>query len=268
LEKIEELLILSDIGPDTTEEILNKFKEINIYQYRKNDFGYFKDHLKKILAEMLPEENRSNDLKTDLLKIILIVGVNGTGKTSFAGKLAKYYKDKSKKVMLIPADTYRAGAIKQLTMLANTAGVEIINTSENADPASVAFDGIQSAKSKKKEVIIIDTAGRLHTYNNLMKELEKIKRVVKKTATDALLETTLVIDSATGQNGLNQARHFERSLRITNLALTKLDGTAKGGIVITIQKELNIPVKYITFGESINDIDEYQSKKFIEALLN
>ena len=268
LEKIEELLILSDIGPQTTREILVKFQEMNLHQYRVNDFNHFKKQLKDILIDMIPDRGSvlKNDSKT--LNVIMIVGVNGTGKTSFAGKLGYYLKNKGEKVLLIPADTYRAGAISQLILLANQAGVETLKTSEGADPASVVFDGIQSARAKKKGVLLIDTAGRLHTYHNLMKELEKIKRVIIKTAPEALLRIALVIDATTGQNGLNQAHYFKESIDISSLSLTKLDGTAKGGIVLTIQKELFIPVEYITFGEKITDLCEYKPEKFIEALLD
>jgi len=268
LEKIEELLILSDIGPQTTGEILVKFQEMNLHQYRVNDFNHFKKQLKDTLIDMIPDRGSVLKIDSKTLNVMMIVGVNGTGKTSFAGKLAYYFKNKGEKVLLIPADTYRAGAISQLTLLANQAGVETLKTSEGADPASVVFDGIQSARAKKKGVLLIDTAGRLHTYHNLMKELEKIKKVIIKTAPEALLKITLVIDATTGQNGLNQAHYFKESLNISSLSLTKLDGTAKGGIVLTIQKELFIPVEYITFGEKITDLCEYEPEKFIEALLD
>lgn len=268
LEKIEELLLLSDIGPKTTEDIMSKFQEIHLHQFRVNDFNYFKKYLKKVLMDIIPYQEATLSVTSNQLNMIMIVGVNGTGKTSFASKLAYYFKEKGKKILMIPADTFRAGAINQLMLLANQAGVEILKTSVGADPASVVFDGIQSAHAKKKELMIIDTAGRLHTYHNLMQELEKIKRVIMKTAPEALLKIILVIDATTGQNGLLQAHYFKDSLNISGLALTKLDGTAKGGIVISIQKELLIPVEYITFGEKITDISEYQPEKFIEALLN
>lgn len=268
LEKIEELLFLSDIGPKTTGEILDKFQEMDLHYFRANNFDNFKNHLKEILISMIPTQNTAIELDSNFLNIIMIVGVNGTGKTSFAGKLAYYFKNKGEKLLLVPADTYRAGAINQLNLLANNAGVEILKTSEGADPASVVFDGLQSAIAKKKNLLIVDTAGRLHTYNNLMKELEKIKRVINKVSPNASLKTILVIDATTGQNGLAQAVNFKESLDICNIALTKLDGTAKGGIVFTIQKELHIPVAFITFGENINDLSEYKPDKFIEALLD
>ncbi len=268
LEKIEELLILSDIGPKTTAEILSKFEDINLHEFKDKDYNYFKTKLKAVLMNMIPDKKPIIKLNSSSLNIIMVVGVNGTGKTSFAGKLANYFKNRGGKVMLVPADTYRAGAINQLTLLANQASIEALKTAEGADPASVVFDGIQSAIAKKKEILIIDTAGRLHTYKNLMKELEKIKRVTIKTAPDSSLITTLVIDANTGQNGLIQAQQFKNALDINSLALTKLDGTAKGGIILTIQKELNIPVEYITFGEKIDDIAEYDTETFIEALLD
>lgn len=268
MEKVEELLILSDLGPQTTDEILVKFKEMKLHQFRTNDFNHFKQQLKKILFEMIPEQKSGDQSDSEKNDIIMVVGVNGTGKTSFTGKLAYHFKNQGRNILLIPADTYRAGAIDQLRYLAQQSGVEILKTSEGADPASVVFDGIQSARAKKKECLLIDTAGRLHTYHNLMKELEKIKRVIIKSLPGVLLKTILVIDATTGQNGLIQATSFKESLDISSIALTKLDGTAKGGIVFTIQKELHVPVDYITFGEKITDLSEYDPESFIEALLD
>ncbi len=241
LEKIEELLILSDIGPRITNDILKEFNKMNLHNYKINNFENFKNKLKDILIMMIPEQEDTWELEKDRLNIIMAVGVNGTGKTSFIGKLANYFKNTGERVLLIPADTYRAGAIKQLILMANRINVEYLNTTENADPASVVFDGIKSAIAKNKNIVLVDTAGRLHTHHNLMKELEKIKRIIEKTAPDAVLKTILVIDATTGQNGLSQAYSFKDSLDITSLSLTKLDGTAKGGIAFTIQKELNIP---------------------------
>ncbi len=262
------MLILSDIGPKVTSEIVKKFEEINLHEFKDKDFNHFKTKLKNILINMVPTQKPLLEINPDNLNIIMVVGVNGTGKTSFIGKLAYYFRTRSRKIMVVPADTYRAGAINQLAFLANQARTEVLNTSEGADPASVVFDGIHSAIAKKKEILLIDTAGRLHTYNNLMKELEKIKRVASKTAPKSSIKTILVIDATTGQNGIIQARQFKNSLDINSLALTKLDGTAKGGIALTIQKELNIPVEYITFGEKIEDLTEYETEAFIEALLD
>lgn len=268
LEKIEELLILSDIGPGLTNEILEKFEYINLHQFKVKDFNFFKKELKNILLEMIPNNKNSFEIKPDKLNIIMVVGVNGTGKTSFTGKLSYYFRNKGNNVLLVPADTYRAGAISQLTLLGNDSRVETLKTSEGADPASVVFDGIQSALAKKKDLILIDTAGRLHTQQNLMKELEKVKKVIIKAAQDSIFKIILVIDATTGQNGLAQAKYFNKCLNISDLALTKLDGTAKGGIVLSIQKDLSIPVSFITFGEKISDLSKYESVKFIEAILD
>lgn len=268
LEKMEELLILSDLGYQITNSILNELKEINLHQFKLHDFDHFKQLLKEILVNMFPKQAISLKVDSELLKIIMVIGVNGTGKTSFVGKLGYFFKEKSRKVLMVPADTYRAGAISQLSILANQAGVEMLSASNGSDPASVVFDGIQSAIAKKKEILIIDTAGRLHTHHNLMRELEKIKKVIIKTVPEDSLMTTLVMDATTGQNGINQAYYFKESLNISNLALTKLDGTAKGGIALAIQKELHIPIEYITFGEKITDLCEYDPETFITALLD
>lgn len=268
LDKIEELLILSDIGPKTTEEILTHFKAINLHQFKMNDFEYFKKHLKKFLIDLIPTKHDVFIINPEKLNILMVVGVNGTGKTSFAAKLAYYFKNEGFDSLLVPADTFRAGAIEQLVYLSKQVGVDILKTSPDSDPASVVFDGIQSAKAKKKTLLIIDTAGRLHTYSNLMKELEKIERVITKNAPDSLLNNILVIDATTGQNGLLQASNFKNSLNISSIALTKMDGTSKGGIVFTIQKDLLIPVSFLTFGEKITDLCKYDPETFIESLLD
>lgn len=261
-------MILSDIGPKTTEEILHYFEDMNLHDFKINDFNYFKNKLKYILIDMIPVNDKGLFIDPDTLNIIMISGVNGTGKTSFAAKLAYYYKKRNFSSLLVPADTFRAGAINQLTILSKQISVDILRTSEGSDPASVVFDGIQSAKSKNKNLLIIDTAGRLHTYNNLMKELEKMLRIINKNAPDANCNNVLVIDATTGQNGLLQAKYFQESLDISSIALTKMDGTSKGGIVFTIQKELHIPVSFLTFGENVNDLCEYNTENFIETLLD
>ncbi len=268
LEKIEELLILSDIGPRTTEEILTRFQTINIHQFKMNDFNFFKEYLKQVLLDLIPTRNDAFSLNPGVLNIVMIVGVNGTGKTSFAGKLAYHFKNEGLNSLLVPADTFRAGAIEQLTYLSKIIGVEILKTSAGSDPASVVFDSIQSAKAKKKDILIIDTAGRLHTYHNLMKELEKIERVIYRNAPAASLKNVLVIDATTGQNGLSQAFNFKNSLNISSITLTKLDGTSKGGIAFTIQKDFSIPISFLTFGEKITDLCKYDARCFIETLLD
>lgn len=268
LEKIEELLILSDIGPRTTEEILTSFQTINIHKFKMNDFNFFKEYLKQVLLDLIPAINDAFIFNPGVLNIVMIVGVNGTGKTSFAGKLAYHFKNEGLNSLLVPADTYRAGAIEQLTYLSKIVGVEVLKTSAGSDPASVVFDSIQSAKAKKKDILIIDTAGRLHTYHNLMKELEKMGRVIYRNAPEASLKNILVIDATTGQNGLSQASNFKNSLNISSITLTKLDGTSKGGIAFTIQKDLSIPISFLTFGEKITDLCKYDAKHFIETLLD
>lgn len=269
LEQLEEMLILSDIGISATEEIINCFDEINFKEYEKNDFTYFKKKLKKILTDMLNHSSQDIEIKKDRLNIIMIVGVNGSGKTSAAGKMAYKFKNENNQLLLIPADTFRAAAIKQLSIMANRAGVEIIKSSEKADPASVVYDGVNAAKARKKNILIIDTAGRLHNKINLMNELKKIKKVIQNEAgNNYSLEILQTIDATMGQNGILQAKSFNESLGVSGIILTKMDGTAKGGIVIAIKKELNIPVKLISFGEQMNNLYYFENDKFINALLD
>lgn len=269
LEKLEELLILSDIGVSATEEIINCFDEINFKEYEKNDFIYFKKKLKKILTDILNHSSQNIEIKKDRLNIIMIVGVNGSGKTSAAGKMAYKFKNENNQLLLIPADTFRAAAIKQLNIMANRAGVEIIKSSEKADPASVVYDGVNAAKARKKNMLIIDTAGRLHNKINLMNELKKIKKVIQNEAgNNYSLEILQTIDATMGQNGILQAKSFNESLGVSGIILTKMDGTAKGGIVVAIKKELNIPVKLISFGEQMNNLYYFENDKFINALLD
>ncbi|MCJ7814269.1 MAG: signal recognition particle-docking protein FtsY, partial [Candidatus Atribacteria bacterium] len=207
-------------------------------------------------------------INEDGLNIIMLVGVNGSGKTSVAGKIAYRLKNINKDILLIPADTFRAAAIQQLKVLADKVGVEMINAKEGADPASVVYDGLSAARVRKKNVVIIDTAGRLHTKINLMNELEKIKRVILKEANNPSLEILQTIDATMGQNAIAQAKSFHKSLGVTGIALTKMDGTAKGGIVIAIKKNLDIPVKLISCGEKLNHLYNFEADNFIEALLD
>lgn len=268
LEKLEELLILSDLGTSATIEIINEFKQINFREYKENNFIFFKEKLKVILINIL--NSTASNFKIDEcgLNMIMLVGVNGSGKTSVAGKIAYRLKDKDKDILMIPADTFRAAAIQQLKILADKVGVEMINASEGADPASVVYDGISAARVRKKNVVIIDTAGRLHTKINLMSELEKIKRVILKEANNYSLEILQTIDATMGQNVIAQAKSFHNSLGVTGIALTKMDGTAKGGIIIAIKKELDIPVKLISCGEKLNNLYDFEADKFVKALLD
>jgi fused signal recognition particle receptor len=269
MEKLEELLILSDLGTSATYEIMNKFDQINFKEFKNNNFNFFKEKLKCILTDILDSSDSKINIDKDKLNVIMIVGVNGSGKTSIAGKIAYRLKKEQNNILLVPADTFRAAAIKQLKILADRAGVEMINTKEGADPASVVYDGINAAKARKKNVLIIDTAGRLHTKVNLMDELEKIKRVIEKEDNNNIsLEILQVIDATIGQNAIYQAKSFDKSLGITGIALSKMDGTSKGGIVIAIKKDLNIPIKLISLGENLNNLYNFEVNKFVEALLN
>ena len=268
LEKLEELLILSDLGTAATTEIMNEFQQINFREYKENNFIFFKEKLKGILINIINATASDFKINEYGLNIIMLVGVNGSGKTSVAGKIAYRLKNQNKGILMVPADTFRAAAIQQLKVLADKVGVEMINTREGADPASVVYDGISAARARKKDIVIIDTAGRLHTKTNLMNELEKMKRVIQKEANDCSLEILQTIDATMGQNAIAQAKSFNKSLGVTGIALTKMDGTAKGGIVIAIKKELDIPVKLISCGENLNNLYDFKADKFVEALLD
>ncbi|MGB2782749.1 MAG: signal recognition particle-docking protein FtsY [Atribacterota bacterium] len=268
LEKLEELLILSDLGTSATAEIVDEFKQINFKEYKDNNFSFFKEKLKHILINLLNSTALDFKINEDRLNIIMLVGVNGSGKTSVAGKIAYRLKNMNKDILLIPADTFRAAAIQQLKILADKVGVEMINTKEDADPASVVYDGLSNARARKRNIVIIDTAGRLHTKINLMNELEKIKRVILKEANNSSLEIIQTIDATMGQNAIAQAESFHKSLGVTGIALTKMDGTAKGGIVIAIKKDLDIPVKLISCGEKLTNLYNFEADKFVEALLD
>jgi len=268
LEKLEELLILSDLGTSATAEIVAEFKQINFKEYKDNNFSFFKEKLKHILINLLNSTALDFKINEDGLNIIMLVGVNGSGKTSVAGKIAYRLKNINKDILLIPADTFRAAAIQQLKILADKVGVEMINTKEGADPASVVYDGLNNARVRKRNVVIIDTAGRLHTKINLMNELEKIKRVILKEANNSSLEIIQTIDATMGQNAIAQAESFHKSLGVSGIALTKMDGTSKGGIVIAIKKDLGIPVKLISCGEKLTNLYNFEADKFVEALLD
>jgi len=258
LERLEELLIQADVGVATTEYILQKLKE--------RDGDPF-ENLKEILLEIL---NLDTSLKIpdEPPFVILVVGVNGTGKTTSCGKLGKFFIDQGKSVVLTAADTFRAAAIEQLKIWGERIGATVIAHGEGADPGAVAFDAVSHAVAKGKDVVIIDTAGRLHTKKNLIEELRKIHRVVKKRVVDAPHETLLVIDATTGQNGLVQAKIFKEAVDVTGIVLTKLDGTAKGGITLAIAKELGIPIKFVGVGEGEDDLRPFDPWAFVEVLLS
>ena len=263
MEELEEILVCADVGAYTTEMILDRLRE-EIKENKIKDSDDVKVALKDIMLEMIGEggEIPFNDEMT----VILIIGVNGVGKTTTIGKIASSLKRNKKKVVVAAADTFRAAAIDQLNVWTDRAGVDLIKHTEGSDPAAVVFDAINAAKKRNADALIIDTAGRLHNKKNLMNELAKIDRVITRELPNANRETLLVLDSTTGQNAVNQAKEFKNAANITGLVLTKLDGTAKGGIVFSIKNELNIPVKYIGVGEQIDDMEKFDANDFINAL--
>lgn len=262
-EELEELLIESDIGVETTEELLDSLRDW-VKDNREKDPEAVKRELYRMLAEMLGEEEPLR-LETSP-SVILVIGVNGVGKTTSIGKIAAELKSQKKKVIVAAADTFRAAAAEQLGVWCERAGVDLIRQGAGADPAAVVYDAIQASKSRHADVLVIDTAGRLHNKKNLMDELAKINRVIGRELPDASRETLLVVDATTGQNGISQAKEFRETAEITGLILTKLDGTAKGGVVLTIKKQLGIPVKFIGVGEGIDDMKPFHPEEFAEAL--
>ena len=262
-EELEEILVMSDIGVATSTEICARMRA-KIKETGETDPNNIKSAMKEIIADMLGQDE---GLKLDTKpSVILVIGVNGVGITTSIGKIASQLKQSGKNVVLGAADTFRAAAIDQLGIWAQRAGVQMVRSVEGTDPASVVFDTIASAKAHNADVIICDTAGRLHNKKNLMDELAKINRVVKRELPDASVETLLVLDAATGQNAVNQAREFKNVTDITGIVLTKLDGTAKGGIIIPIRNELNIPVKFIGVGEGIDDLQPFNAREFADGI--
>ncbi len=262
-EELEELLIMSDMGVETSVQICDIMRK-KIKEQGITDPTVIRSMMKEIIEEMLGEdEGLILDTKPS---VILVIGVNGVGKTTSIGKIAAQLKAQGKNVVLGAADTFRAAAIDQLGIWAERAGVHMVKSVEGTDPASVVFDTISSAKSRSADVIICDTAGRLHNKKNLMDELAKMNRVIKRELPDSSVESLLVLDAATGQNAVNQAKEFKNVTDITGIILTKLDGTAKGGIVVPIKNELSIPVKFIGVGEGIDDLQPFNSKEFVEGI--
>lgn len=262
-EELEELLISADIGVNTTEEILDELRD-NVKENKIKEPEDVKNELLRMLRELIGEHE---PLKLDTKpSVILVIGVNGVGKTTSIGKISAELKSQGKKVVVAAADTFRAAAAEQLTVWCERAGVDIVKQSAGADPASVVFDAINSAKSKHADVLIIDTAGRLHNKKNLMDELAKIDRVIGRELAGCSKETLLVLDATTGQNAVLQAKEFKGASDITGLILTKLDGTAKGGIILSVKKELGIPVKFIGVGEKIDDMKPFDAEEFASAL--
>ena len=263
MDELEELLITSDVGVETTMEVLDTLRD-RIKTENIKDPEQVKQVLFEILRQMIGD---GEPVKTgEGMTVILVIGVNGVGKTTSIAKIANVMKKSGKHVLLAAADTFRAAAADQLRVWAERVGVEIIAQSEGSDPAAVVFDAANAAKKRGVDVLIIDTAGRLHNKKNLMNELEKINRVVDRELPDSVRETLLVLDATTGQNAVIQAKEFKNAAPITGLVLTKLDGTAKGGIVISIKKELDIPVKFIGVGEKVDDLEVFNADEFIRAL--
>lgn len=265
-EELEETLIMADLGAMTALEAVEKLRDV-VKENNLRSMADIKAALAEILVEEIYAEDRSLKLNTKP-SVVLMVGVNGVGKTTTIGKLAMQMKSTGKKVLLCAGDTFRAAAAEQLTVWAERAGCDIVKHSEGSDAAAVVFDSISAAKARDCDVVICDTAGRLHNKTNLMNELNKISRIIDRELPDADRETLLVIDATTGQNGLLQAKQFAETAGITGIVLTKLDGTAKGGIVFAISKELGVPVKYIGVGEQIDDLVEFVPEDFVNALLD
>jgi fused signal recognition particle receptor len=265
LDELEEALIASDVGVETTSLVLKDLRE----RFKRKELStpaQVKERLKQILFEILQSRSSAFSMTTSP-SVVLVVGVNGTGKTTTIGKLAYRMQSQGKKVMLAAGDTFRAAASEQLSIWGERAGIPVIKHKEGADPGAVVFDAVSAAKARTIDVLIVDTAGRLHTKSNLMEELKKVRRILARELPGAPHETLLVLDGSTGQNALVQAKMFHEAVGVTGIVLTKLDGTSKGGIVFAINKELSIPVKFIGIGEAIEDLREFNSKEFVDALL-
>ena len=263
-EELEEVLIMADIGVATTEKIIENLQE-KVKENKIKEVAV----CRQLLVDSIKEQMRVHDDAYDFenkKSVVMLIGVNGVGKTTSVGKLASQFKSDGKKVILAAADTFRAAAIEQLTEWSNRAGVELIAGQEGGDPAAVVYDAVNAAKARNDDILVCDTAGRLHNKKNLMEELKKINRIVEREYPDACRETFVVLDGTTGQNALAQARQFSEVADITGIILTKLDGTAKGGIAIAIQSEMNIPVKYIGIGEHIEDLQKFDADAFVDAL--
>lgn len=263
-EELEEVLVMADLGIHTTETVIEDLKT-KVKAQHITEPSQCKELLISTIKEQMTVSENAYDFENEKT-VILMIGVNGVGKTTTVGKLAAKYKNSGKKVIMAAADTFRAAAIEQLTEWSNRAGVEIISGQEGSDPASVIYDAIAAAKARRADILICDTAGRLHNKKNLMEELKKINRIIDREYPEAKRETLIVLDGTTGQNALVQAKQFKEAADITGIVLTKLDGTAKGGIAIAIQSELSVPVKYIGIGEKLDDLQRFDADDFVDAL--
>ena len=264
-EDLEEMLILADVGMTTAAEAVEKLRK-RMIEDKIAGQEPVKAALREILAEALTMEGQELDLSTRP-SVVLVIGVNGVGKTTSIGKLAARLRKRGKRVLLCAGDTFRAAAADQLEIWAGRAGCEIVRQHEGADPGAVLFDALQAAKARNVDVVICDTAGRLHNKANLMAELAKLRKIIDREAPEAALETLLVLDATTGQNGLIQAKQFKETAGCTGIILTKLDGTAKGGIVIAIAQELGVPVKFVGLGEGIDDLQPFDAKEYVNAII-
>ena len=265
LDDMEAVLLSGDLGLATTEKVMGKIRQ-GMHEGKIKETGDVLPYMKDAVAEMLTADNEGSKEVMHHPEVILVVGVNGVGKTTTIGKLAAYYRNQGKKVLLAAADTFRAAASEQLTVWAERTGSDIVKHSEGADPAAVAYDAVSAAKARDVDVVLIDTAGRLQTKVNLMSELSKISRVVKKIIPDAPHQTLLVLDATTGQNAISQAKKFSQVAPVTGVVLTKLDGTAKGGVVLSVHEELHVPVKWVGVGEAVEDLQPFNAREFAEAL--
>ena len=263
-EELEEVLVMADIGIHTTEKIIEDLK-VKVKENHLKEPAQCREYLIRSIKDQMAVDEDAYAFENKKT-VMLVIGVNGVGKTTSVGKLAGQYKNSGKKVLLAAADTFRAGAIEQLTEWSRRAGVDIIAGQEGSDPASVVFDALAAAKARNVDMLICDTAGRLHNKKNLMEELKKINRIIDREYPEAYRETMIVLDGTTGQNALVQAKQLKEAADITGIILTKLDGTAKGGIAIAIQAELGVPVKYIGIGEKIEDLQKFDSDSFVDAL--
>jgi fused signal recognition particle receptor len=265
LDELEYTLISADIGVRTTEEILDRLRE-RVARHQLNDAAEVKNIIREHLLEILSASERAPARVSEPPAVVMVIGVNGAGKTTTIGKLCQRFKNENRSVLLCAADTFRAAAIEQLEIWGQRTGTPVIRQNQGSDPSAVLFDALNAARARKTDYVIVDTAGRLQTKENLMAELQKMDRTAKKVIPDAPHEVLLVLDATTGQNGLEQARKFTDTSGVTGIVLTKLDGTAKGGIVVAIARELNLPIRYIGIGEKVDDLLPFDSEKFIESL--
>ena len=265
LEELEEVLLLGDMGFETSEYILKELKN-EVAQNRIRTQDEVQEHLKTLMVEVLEENDKPLPVPAEGPLVVLVIGVNGSGKTTTIGKLAKKWKEEGKRVLVGAGDTFRAAAIEQLSIWAERIDVPCIKHKSGSDPSAVAYDAVQAAVARKMDAVLVDTAGRLQTNQNLMEELKKVKRVIGKVLPEAPHETLLVLDASIGQNSISQARLFHEGLSIDGLVMTKLDGTSKGGVLLNITRELKLPVRYIGIGEKDDDLQEFNARDFVQAL--